>query len=70
MKKNTKRYVYHIYYIYLKNNINGYGSVTLYRESKIDTEDEVVSVQKFIQKEYELDNVIIANFILLNTRGK
>ena len=70
MKKNTKRYVYHIYYIYLKNNINGYGSVTLYRENKIDTEDEVVSVQKFIQKEYELDNVIIANFILLNTRGK
>lgn len=70
MKKDTKRYVYHVYYIYLKNHTNGYGSVTIYRENKIDTESEVTSVQKFIQKEYELDNVIVANFILLNTRGK
>ena len=70
MKKDTKRYVYHVFYIYLKNNTNGYGSVTLYRENKIDTEGEVTSVQKFIQKEYELDNAVIANFILLNTRGK
>lgn len=69
MKKKAKRYVYHIYYIYLKDNMNGYGSVTIYRENKINNEDEVVSVQKFIQEEYKLDSVIVANFILLNTRG-
>lgn len=70
MRKDKRRYVYHVYYIYLEKNQTGYGSVTIYRENKINTESEVESVQEFIRKEYELDSVIIANFILLNTRGE
>jgi hypothetical protein len=44
--------------------------VTIYREDKINTEAEVESVREYIKKEYGLDSTLIANFILLNARGK
>lgn len=67
------RYVYHVVYRYANkdnNSLSGYGSVTIYRNKKLNTEDEVKSLVKFIKNEYNLDNVIIQNFILLNKRGK
>lgn len=70
MRKDKRRYVYHVYYIYSKNNQTGHGSATIYREDRINTEAEVDSVREYIKKENKLDSVLIANFILLNTRGK
>lgn len=67
------RYVYHVVYCYANsdnNLLSGYGSLTIYRRNKLDTEEEVKELVKFIKNEYNLDNVIIQNFILLNKRGK
>ena len=66
-------YVYHVVYCYAnneKNSLSGYGSVTIYRRNKLDTEEEIKDLVKFIKNEYNLDNVIILNFILLNKKGK
>ena len=66
-------YVYHVVYCYAnneKNLLSGYGSVTIYRRNKLDTEEEIKDLVKFIKNEYNLDNVIILNFILLNKKGK
>ena len=66
------KYIYHVVYYYANNNnfLSGYGSVTIHRQNKLDTEEEIKSLVKFIKNEYNLDNVIIQNFILLNKRGK
>ena len=62
------RYVYHVYYM---TEGNFYGDCTVYRTTKMNTEEEVNSVRKLISEEY-CDNkkVLICNFILLNKRGK
>lgn len=61
-------YVYHVYYM-TEGNI--YGDCTLYRLNKMNTENEVHSVRKFISERYcDNKNVVICNFILLNKRGK
>ena len=67
------KYVYHVVYCYANNDNNslsGYGSITIYKRNKLDTEEEVEDLVKFIKNENNLDNVIIQNFILLNKRGK
>lgn len=67
------RYVYHVAYCYANNDnksLSGYGSLTIYRSNKLDTDEEIKDLVTFIQNKYNLDNVIILNFILLNKRGK
>lgn len=67
------KYVYHVVYCYANNDekfLSGYGSLTIYRRNKLDTEEEVKELVKYIKNKYNLDNVIIQNFILLNKRGK
>ena len=61
------RYVYHVYYL---TEGNLYGDCTIYREKKMNTEDEVHSVRKLISEKYcNNKKVLICNFILLNKRG-
>lgn len=61
------RYVYHVYYL-TEGNI--YGDCVIYRAEKINTEDEVRLVRKFISERHcNNKNVVICNFILLNKRG-
>ena len=68
---NKLKYVYHVAYYYSKEDkTNGTGSITVYRATKLDTEDEIKSLVKFLKNELELDQVVILNFILLNKRGK
>lgn len=64
------KYVYLVTYTYIKGVSIGTGSVTLYRRHKINTEDEVKSVQEYIKEQYNNDVVAVTNFILLNKRGK
>ena len=64
------KYVYHVAYFYKRGNEVGNGSVTLYKANKIDSEDEIKSVAKFIEEEYKNDSVGVLSFILLNKRGK
>ena len=64
------KYVYLVAYTYSKGAGSGFGSVTLYRSHKINTVDEVKSVQEYIKEKYENDAVAVTNFILLNKRGK
>ena len=61
------RYVYHVYYL-TEGNI--YGDCTIYRAHKMNTEEDVHWVRKFISEKYcNNKNVVICNFILLNKRG-
>ena len=61
------RYVYHVYYM---TECNVYGDCTIYRAQKMNTENEVHLVRKFISEKYcNNKNVLICNFILLNERG-
>ena len=64
------KYVYLIAYTYLKGAQSGSGSMILHRNHKINTEDEVKSVQEYIKEAYDNDAVAVTNFILLNKRGK
>ena len=65
------KYVYHVVYFYTDNNKNtGVGSLTLYRDCQINTEEEINSVVEFISKEKSFTNVVLLNYILLNERGK
>ena len=64
------KYVYLVAYTYMKGPYSGSGSMTLCRSRKINTEDEVKSVQEYIKEQYDNDAVAVTNFILLNKRGK
>lgn len=64
------KYVYLVAYTYIKGVNSGFGSLTLYRNRKINTVDEVKSVQEYIKEQYDNDAVAVTNFILLNKRGK
>ena len=64
------KYVYLVAYAYMKGSYSGFGSMTLYRSRKINTEDEIKSVQEYIKEQYDNDAVAVTNFILLNKRGK
>ena len=49
---------------------NTYGSCTLLRKNKLNTPSEVIEARDYISKEFcQGKNVIIQNFILLNSRG-
>ena len=61
------KFVYHVVYM---SEDNIYGSCTLLRKNKLDTPSEVIESRDYISKEFcNGKNVIIQNFILLNSRG-
>ena len=65
------KYVYHVYYLTEGNIYGDCGDCTIYRAEKMNTEEEVHLVRKFISERYcNNKNVVICNFILLNKRGK
>ena len=64
------KYVYHIVYFYRKGLETGYGAATLYRENKLDSENEITLAEKIICEKKDLEKIVILNFILLNTKGK
>ena len=64
---NRLRYVYHVVYM---TESNTYGTCTLLRKNKLDSPSEVVAARDYISKEFcQGKNVLIQNFILLNSRG-
>ena len=68
---NKLKYVYHVVYYFGKDDgTTGIGATTIYRATKLDTQEEVEDITDFIAKNNELAQVVILNFILLNRRGK
>ena len=68
---NKLKYVYHVAYYYGKENgTTGTGAATIYRTTKLNTEEKVKEVGDSIAKKNEFAQVAILNFILLNKRGK
>ena len=64
------KYVYLVSYMYRQGINSGTGSLVLYRQNKIDCNDEIQSVQTYITEKYNNDSVVVTNFILLNKKGK
>lgn len=60
-----KRYVYHIVYNFKREHSDGRGSMTLYRVRKIKTIQDVTSIKEYLEREHQLGNVIIENWIRL-----
>lgn len=48
------------------NSLNGH--IQIIRNRKIKTFDDIVSIKKLIEKDYDMQNVVISNFILLNRK--
>ena len=61
------KFVYHVVYM---SEGNTYGSCTLLRKNKLANPSELIEARDYISKEFcKGKNVIIQNFILLNSRG-
>lgn len=56
-----KEYIYHVTYSFK----HGVGRLTMYRNKKIDTVEDVRSVEKYIEDEHGLENVFLTNWIRL-----
>ena len=60
-----KEYVYHVVYGFQKGLQNGNGHITIYRNSKIRYEDDIVKLKEYIEEKYDLGNIVIYNWIRL-----
>ena len=67
--KNKTKYVYFIVYSSVKNGHCTTGTCSLARNKKLNTMDEVKSAAAYLKKEWEQDDLMITNFILLNKKG-
>lgn len=61
-------YTYFTSYSCNKGNYSLNGNIEITRNRKIKTFDDIVSIQKLIEKKYNMKNVVISNFILLNRK--
>ena len=61
-------YTYFVSYSCNKGNYSLNGNIEIARNRKIKTFDDIVSIQKLIEKTYDMQNVVICNFILLNRK--
>lgn len=61
-------YTYFVSYSCNKGNYCLNGNIEITRNRKIKTFDDIVSIQKLIEKKYDMQNVVICNFILLNRK--
>lgn len=65
------KYVYHVSYVCQNNSsTHAFGSITMFRNHKIDSGDQVTSVANYIKETTGSKTVVILNFILLNEEGK
>jgi len=66
MSKNKLKYIYFVSYFYHdRYGPTGYGQVGLERATKLNTQEEVASVNDFLKKKYDFEKVVILNFIRL-----
>lgn len=61
-------YTYFVSYSCNKGNNSLNGHIKIIRNRKIKTFDDIVSIKKLIEKDYDMQNVVISNFILLNRK--
>jgi hypothetical protein len=65
-KPQSKSYVYHVVYSFSNGFNSGQGSITMYRNRKINTVEDVKLLKEYIENETNVDgNVIIENWIRL-----
>lgn len=57
-------YTYFISYSWEKGN----GCMELIRNKKIKTFEDIISINKLIENDYKLNQVIVNNYFLLNKR--
>jgi hypothetical protein len=60
-----KSYVYHVVYNFQRGNQSGRGSITIYRNAKISTVEDIEIVKNYIEKNFVNGNVIVENWIRL-----
>lgn len=63
-----KDYVYHVAYQWSNDRLSGFGSITIYRNKKIKTNDDVKNIKEYIEKENPVGNVVIINWIRLKNK--
>lgn len=61
-------YTYFVSYSCNKGNNSLNGHIQIIRNRKIKTFDDIASIKKLIEKDYDMQNVVISNFILLNMK--
>lgn len=61
-------YTYFVSYSCNKGNNSLNGHIQITRNQKIKTFDDIFSIKKLIEKDYDMQNVVISNFILLNRK--
>lgn len=61
-------YTYFVSYSCNKGNNSLTGHIQITRNQKIKTFDDIFSIKKLIEKDYDMQNVVISNFILLNRK--
>lgn len=61
-------YTYFVSYSSNRGNKSLNGCIEIIRNRKIKTFDAINSIKKLIEKNYNMQNVVINNFILLNTK--
>lgn len=57
-----KEYIYHVVYSYKKEIFNGTGTITMYRNRKMNTVEDIQSVVDYIKEKDNYDNVLILNW--------
>lgn len=60
-----KSYIYHVAYFFKNQKMNGDGSITITRNKKIKTSEDVKGIAEYIGKEHGMGLVCISNWIRL-----
>jgi hypothetical protein len=62
-----RKYFYHIVFHVKNNNGAGIGRITLMTNKKIKTSDDVEEIRKHIENNYNIESVVILNWIRLKS---
>jgi len=66
VNRNEYPYSYHVAYNFgTKDGGNGFGTMNVRRNRKINNSTEVKTVQEFIEKETGFKTIVVLNWILL-----